>query len=86
MKAVGCSRYGTQDFRYVAEEDVYICPAGERLVYHFTNVEAGRTLPCYWTNLCQECAIKHLCTTGKERRIARFTQGLQIRGKSLFIK
>jgi transposase len=24
-------RFGKQDFRYVAEEDVYICPAGERL-------------------------------------------------------
>jgi hypothetical protein len=56
----------------VAAEDVYICPAGERLVYHFTNVEKGRTLRRYWTNLCQDCAIKHLCTTGKERRIARW--------------
>ena len=29
-------RFGKQDFRYVAEEDVYICPAGERLAYSFT--------------------------------------------------
>jgi Transposase and inactivated derivatives len=29
-------RFGKQDFRYLAEEDVYICPAGERLTYHFT--------------------------------------------------
>jgi hypothetical protein len=65
-------RYGKQDFRYVAEEDVYICPAGERLVYRFTNVEAGRTLRRYWTNVCQDCAIKHLCTTAKERRITRW--------------
>jgi len=65
-------RYGKQDFRYVAKEDVYICPAGERLVYHYTNVEAGRTLRRYWTNACQDCAIKHLCTTAKERRIARW--------------
>lgn len=65
-------RYGKQDFRYVADEDVYICPAGERLIYHYTNVEDGRTLRRYWTNACQDCAIKHLCTTGKERRIARW--------------
>ena len=26
-------RFGKQDFRYVAEENVYICPAGERLAY-----------------------------------------------------
>jgi transposase len=70
VKARG--RYGKQDFRYVAEEDVCICPAGERLVYHFTSVEEGRTLHRYWTNLCQDCAIKHLCTTGKERRITRW--------------
>jgi hypothetical protein len=24
-------RFGKQDFRYVAEEDIYVCPAGERL-------------------------------------------------------
>src|SRR4051794_14763028 len=24
-------RFGKQDFRYVVEEDLYICPAGERL-------------------------------------------------------
>jgi hypothetical protein len=29
IKAEG--RFGKQDFRYVAEEDIYICPAGERL-------------------------------------------------------
>ena len=34
-------RFGKQDFRYVAGEDVYICPAGERLAYHYTNEEKG---------------------------------------------
>ena len=24
-------RFGKQDFRYIAEQDVYICPASERL-------------------------------------------------------
>ena len=50
----------------------FICPAGERLVYHYTNVEEGRTLRRYWTNVCQHCAIKDRCTTGKERRITRW--------------
>ena len=31
-RARGC--YSKQDFRYVKEEDVYICPAGARLVYY----------------------------------------------------
>jgi transposase len=65
-------RFGKQDFRYVAEEDVYICPAGERLAYHYTNEENGLVLHRYWTNACQSCAIKHGCTTGKERRITRW--------------
>ncbi|MBT8044897.1 MAG: IS1182 family transposase [Verrucomicrobiae bacterium] len=65
-------RFGKQDFVYMASEDVYICPAGERLAYHYTNEEKGLTLHRYWTNACQTCAIKHQCTTGKERRIRRW--------------
>ncbi len=61
-----------QDFVYLAEEDVYRCPAGERLVYRFTNQENGLTLRRYWSNACQACAIKHCCTTSKERRITRW--------------
>jgi hypothetical protein len=51
-------RFGKQDFRYVAGEDVYICPAGERLVYSFTTQEHGMILRRYLTNHCQSCAIK----------------------------
>jgi len=65
-------RFGKQDFRYVATEDVYMCPAGERLTYHYTTEENGLVLRRYWTNACQSCAIKHSCTTGKERRITRW--------------
>jgi transposase len=65
-------RFGKQDFRYVAEEDVYVCPAGERLTYHYTTEENGMVLRRYWTNACQSCAIKHDCTTGKQRRITRW--------------
>jgi hypothetical protein len=65
-------RFGKQDFRYVAAEDVYICPAGKRLSYHFTNEEHGLVLHRYWTNACQSCLIKHSCTPSKERRITRW--------------
>ena len=37
-------RFGKQDFRYLAEEDAYLCPAGERLAYHYTNEENGLVL------------------------------------------
>ena len=60
-----------QDFRYVAGDDVYICPAGERLAYHYTNVEKRLTLRRYWTNACQGCALKNRCTPGKQRRVSR---------------
>ena len=52
-------RFGKQDFRYLAEEDVYVCPAGERLTYHF--YERGKRIGStarYWTNVCRTCAIK----------------------------
>src|ERR1700745_2002429 len=69
-KAAG--RFGKQDFVYVVADDVYICPARERLPYHYTNVEDGKTLHRYWTNNCQACALKSKCTTGPERRITRW--------------
>jgi transposase len=65
-------RFGKQDFRYVADEDVYICPAGERLAYSFTTQENGLVLRRYLTNACQRCAIKKSCTTAKQRRISRW--------------
>jgi transposase len=65
-------RFGKQDFVYLPDEDVYRCPAGERLTYHFTAEEHGQQLRRYWTSACRTCAIKDQCTTGKERRITRW--------------
>ena len=65
-------RFVKQDFRYVSDDDVYVCPAGERLTYRYTNEEKGLTLRRYWSNACLSCAIKQRCTTGRERRITRW--------------
>jgi transposase len=65
-------RFGKQDFAYLADEDVYRCPAGERLPYRYTNEEAGKVLRRYWTNACSKCPLKSQCTTGPERRITRW--------------
>jgi hypothetical protein len=65
-------RFVKADFRYLADDDVYLCPAGERLKYYYTNQERGLTLRRYWTNACGTCAIKHRCTTGPQRRITRW--------------
>ena len=65
-------RFGKQDFVYLPEEDVYRCPAGERLTWRFDNVEGGLTIRHSWTTACQACPIKARCTPGKERRIRRW--------------
>lgn len=65
-------RFGKQDFVYLPEEDVYRCPAGNKLTYRYTREENDLLLRRYWTYACQSCAIKNQCTTGKERRITRW--------------
>jgi len=65
-------RFAKHDFRYVAEDNAYICPAGERLANHYKIEEHGLVLHRYWTNACRYCAIKSRCTTGKDRKISRW--------------
>ena len=65
-------RFGRQDFVYLPDEDAYRCPAGERLTYRYANEEAGKVLRRYWTTACSKCPLKPQCTTGPERRIARW--------------
>ena len=65
-------RFGKQDFVYLADDDVYRCPAGETLTRHFTSVENGMNLYVYWTPKCAGCPLKSRCTSGKERRIKRW--------------
>jgi transposase len=69
-KAAG--RFGKQDFVYVAADDVYICPARERLTYRYTSEEDGKMMRRYWTSACKTCALQAQCTTGSERRVARW--------------
>ena len=57
---------------YLPTEDVYRCPAGEKLAYRYTNEEDGKTLRRYWTTACSRCPLKSRCTTGPERRITRW--------------
>ena len=65
-------RFVKQDFRYVPQDDVYICPAKERLTYRYTTEEKGLILRRYWTTACLTCPIKQRCTSGRERRITRW--------------
>jgi transposase len=65
-------RFGKPDFVYLPEEDVYRCPAGERLTWRFASEEAGLTIHKYWSSNCAGCALKPQCTPGKERRVRRW--------------
>ena len=40
------------------QEDVYVCPAGQKLAYYFTTEDKGLVLSRYRTNACQSCLIK----------------------------
>jgi transposase len=65
-------RFGKEDFRYVSGDDVYLCPAGESLIYRYTREQDGLALRYYWTSVCADCAIKDRCTPSKERRVSRW--------------
>ena len=65
-------RFGKQDFVYLPEEDVYRCPAGERLTRRFASDEAGLLMNKYSTSACATCRLKPQCTTGPVRRVRRW--------------
>ena len=66
-------RFGKQDFTYVADQDVYRCPAGSLLRHHMTTVEKGLVLHRYWDRAsCQVCPLKPQCTPSVERRVTRW--------------
>jgi len=65
-------RFDKRDFAYIAERDVFICPAGREAKRRFTSVEKGMTLNKYWSSDCPRCPMKSDCTTSAYRRVARW--------------
>ena len=65
-------RFSKRDFIYVAEDDEYQCPAGERLIWRFQAEENGLTVHKYWSSACPRCAIKSQCTPSPYRRVTRW--------------
>ena len=65
-------RFGKADFIYDAQKNEYRCPAGERLIWRFSTVEAGLKLHRYWSSNCQQCALKEKCTPSAQRRVSRW--------------
>ena len=65
-------RFNKTDFIYIAKDDQYQCPAGERAIHRFTTVEHGMTLHKYWSSACPRCPLKRQCTSSSYRRITRW--------------
>jgi len=65
-------QFGRDAFRYIVEDNEYECPAGQRLVYHMTTQDRGKTILCYWTYKCRMCSIKAQCTSGVHRKMTRW--------------
>jgi transposase len=64
--------YARRSFRYIAKDDVYRCPAGERLTRRTKTHPNGLTVYRYWSSVCGSCSLKSRCTPGKERRVSRW--------------
>ena len=65
-------RFGKNDFIYLAKEDQYQCPAGERAVHRFTRLEDNLMVRVYWSSACPRCPLRQKCTTSDYRRIRRW--------------
>ena len=63
--------YKKSKFQYVKETDSYSCPTGEQLIVTGKSSEGGRKYIVYKCNACQNCPVKHLCTTSENRQIKR---------------
>ena len=65
-------RFDKADFVYIARDDEYECPAGERAIYRFSREENGLLLRRYWSSACPKCPMKAQCTPSDYRRISRW--------------
>ena len=65
-------QFDRSEFHYDAEDDEYVCPARQRLIYRFTRTEKGKEIRRYWSSACTACPIKSQCTTGNHRRVSRW--------------
>jgi transposase len=66
-------QFGKQDFRYVAEHDVYVCPAGQTLPFVSHKRQSdGLNLRRYETKQCRTCALKTRCTQSTHWVVTRW--------------
>jgi transposase len=66
-------QFGKHDFRYVAEHDEYICPAGQTLSFVSHKRQSdGLNLRRYATKECRTCALKTRCTQSTHRVVTQW--------------
>jgi transposase len=65
-------RFDKRDFIYIAKDDEYQCPAGQRAIFRFETEEKGLQIRRYWSSECPRCPIKARCTPSDYRRISRW--------------
>lgn len=65
-------RFDKADFIYIARNDEYQCPAGQRAIYRFSREENGLVIRRYWSSACPQCPMKEQCTPSEYRRISRW--------------
>ena len=68
----GKGEFTRRDFHYIAQDDEYQCPAGERLIYRYASNENGKQIRRYWSSACVGCKMKSQCTPSDYRRVSRW--------------
>ena len=69
----GPGPFGRSAFEYIPQENVYICPCGQKLPYQWNDAKRGRREYVADIRICKSCEHIGLCTKGKRygRRINR---------------
>lgn len=65
-------RFGKRRFQYQEAEDVYLCPAGNQLIYESCGKDkAGREYNKYRGDACSECRLRTQCTMSAQGRTVK---------------
>ena len=75
--------YGREQFQYVAERDLFICPQGQELTLHKKSNTEFEYIYRADRNICNACPVKPKCTNSKSGRYQRrsFFQDILDRAK-----
>ena len=70
--SVRAGLFRKDEFRYDADSDVYVCPAGQHLHAYSSSPQRGLKKINYVNKLaCNDCKIRSRCTAGKFRTVSR---------------